>query len=136
MAKKKKERGVRKADAGTVFGPVWIIGWLYENRYSCCSFLSHTLACLGAGGAAAGLAIPGRGRLQWQLAGVSHRHSGTFSCTGRFQRGRLAGRRLDLVFLASQGLGSLCLLGAARRSSQGYRPGQESGNKQAPTYGD
>ena len=34
MAKKKKERGVSKADAGAVFGPVWIVGWLFTIGYS------------------------------------------------------------------------------------------------------
>jgi len=30
---KKKERGVRRADAGAVFGPVWVIGWLFTIGY-------------------------------------------------------------------------------------------------------
>ena len=33
MARKKRERGNRRADAGTVFGPVWIIGWLFTIGY-------------------------------------------------------------------------------------------------------
>ncbi len=33
MAKRKKERGNRRADAGTVFGPVWIVGWLFTIGY-------------------------------------------------------------------------------------------------------
>jgi len=33
MAKKKKERGVKGTDAGTVFGPVWLIGWLFTIGY-------------------------------------------------------------------------------------------------------
>jgi hypothetical protein len=33
MAKKKKERGVCRGDAGAVFGPVWVIGWLFTIGY-------------------------------------------------------------------------------------------------------
>jgi len=32
MAKKKKQE-CRKPDAGMVFGPVWIVGWLFSIGY-------------------------------------------------------------------------------------------------------
>jgi hypothetical protein len=36
MAKKKrdrKDRGVCRADGGKVFGPVWVMGWLFTIGY-------------------------------------------------------------------------------------------------------
>ena len=33
MARKKRERGNRRANAGVALGPVWLIGWLFTIGY-------------------------------------------------------------------------------------------------------
>jgi hypothetical protein len=33
MARKKRERGHRRANAGAALGPVWLIGWLFTIGY-------------------------------------------------------------------------------------------------------